>query len=368
MLGRLTVATAAIMSVIVIEQILHKSPQLYDLVMSGALSLDRLGLIWFHILPVIFYHATPEIVSIAVACRYYQWIENNEVLSLRSAGRSSFQIACPGIIVAVLAASFCALNSLCLLPLSWRSLEDIRLQAAANVGVEVLQPGYQQEIIPGVSVSFARRSPDGTTLEDIVALDSRKEHEFTEIWSRRGRFLESDGVSLLLLDSGAYFVRTATGIEKVDFDTFSLPVRIGTPEGTAERPRGFYEEPVTRLLNPPMDVRNDRLTLAPWLVEGHRRIVNPLLCVGNVILVLGLLVPRRQGRRQTLLFILAVASAFATNTLPDPIITMAIRDIELLPLLYLLPTVPAIVGGLLLAGSGMRHPMLSGGGGNGSIT
>jgi lipopolysaccharide export LptBFGC system permease protein LptF len=360
MLGRLTVATAAIMSVIVIEQILHKSPQLYNLVMGGALSLDRLLLIWLHILPVIFYHATPEIVSIAVACRYYQWIENNEVLSLRSAGRSSCQIACPGIIVAVLAGSFCALNSLCLLPLSWRSLEDIRFQAAANAGVEVLQPGYQQEIIPGVSVAFGRRSPDGNTLEDIVALDGRNEHSFTEIWARRGRFLESDGVSLLLLDSGAYFVRSATGIEKVDFDTFSLPVRIGTPEGTKERPRGFYEEPVTRLLNPPIDVRDDAPMLAQWLVEGHRRIVNPLLCVGNVVLVLGLLVPRRQGKRQTLLFGLAVASAFATNTLPDPIITMAIRNIELLPLLYLLPTVPALVGGLLLAGRGMRRPMLSG--------
>ena len=360
MLGRLTVATAAIMSVIVIEQVLHKSPELYDLVMSGALSFDRLLLIWLHILPVIFYHATPEIVSIAVACRYYQWIENNEVLTLRSAGRSSSQIAGPGIIVAVLAGSFCALNSLCLLPLSWRSLEDIRFQAAANLGVEVLQPGYQQEITPGVSVAFARRSPDGATLEDIVALDSRKEHEFTQIWSRRGRFLERGGVSLLLLDSGAYLVRTATGIEKVDFDTFSLPVR--TPEGTEERPRGFYEEPVTRLLDPPADIRNDTLVWAQWLVEGHRRIVNPLLCVGNVVLVLGLLVPRRQGRRQTVLFVLAVASAFATNTLPDPIITMAIRDIELLPLLYLLPIVPAIVGGLLLAGSGMRRPRLSDGG------
>ena len=189
MLGRLTVTTAAIMSVIVVEQILHKSPQLYDLVMSGALPLDRLLLIWLHILPVIFYHASPEIVSIAVAWRYHQWIENNEVLSLRSAGRSCRQIACPGIIAAVLAASFCALNSLCLLAPSWSSLEDIRFEAAANVSVDVLQPGYQQEIIPGLSVGFARRSPDGTTLEDIVALDSRKEHAFIEIWARRGRFL-----------------------------------------------------------------------------------------------------------------------------------------------------------------------------------
>jgi lipopolysaccharide export LptBFGC system permease protein LptF len=360
MLGRLTVATAAIMSVIAVEQVLHKSAKLYDLVMTGALSPNRLLSIWLHILPVIFYHATPEIVSIAVAFRYYQWIENTEILTLRRAGRSSCQIAYPGIIVAALAASFCALNSLCLLPLSWGSLEDIRFRAIANVGVAVLQP-YQQEIIPGISVAFARRSHDGTTLEDIVALDSRKEHVFTKIWARRGRFLEGDGVSLLVLDSGAYLVRTASGIEKVDFDTFSLPVRFGTRSGAAERPHGFYEEPFTHLLNPPIEAGNDTVVRAQWLVEGHHRIINPLLCVGNVVLVLGLLVPRLRGTRQKLLFVLAMASAFATNTLPDPIISIAIRNIELLPFLYLLPLLPAVVGGLLLALNDMRRPKFYGG-------
>jgi lipopolysaccharide export LptBFGC system permease protein LptF len=360
MLGRLTIATAAIMSAIVVEQILHKSPKLYDLVMAGALSVDQLLSIWLYILPVIFYHATPDIVSIAVAFQYYQWIENNEVLTLRSAGRSSRQIACPGMIVAVLAALFCALNSLCLLPVSWASLEDIRFGAVANLSVDVLQPGYQQQITPGISVAFARRSLDGTTLEDIIVLDGRKEHAFTQIWARRGRLLESDGVSLLLLDGGTYFFHTATGIKKVNFDTFSLPVPIGTPGGAAQRPRGFYEEPIKQLLNPPIEVRNDTLVRAQWVVEGHRRIVNPLLCVGNVVLVLGLLVPRRQGVRQTLTFALAVASALATNTLPDPIISMATRNIELLPVLYLMPTVPAIVGGLLLAGSDTRRQRLSG--------
>jgi lipopolysaccharide export LptBFGC system permease protein LptF len=360
MLGRLIIATAAIMSAIVVEQILHKSPKLYDLVMAGALSLDRLLSIWLYILPVIFYHATPEIVSIAVAFQYYQWIENNEVLTLRSAGRSSRQIACPGMIVAALAALFCAVNSLCLVPVSWASLEDIRFGAVANLSVDVLQPGYLQQITPGISVAFARRSLDGTTLEDIVALDGRKEHAFTQIWARRGRFLESDGVSLLLLDSGTYFVRTAAGIKEVNFDTFSLPVPIRTPVGTAQRPRGFYEEPVKQLLDPPIEVKNDTLVRAQWQVEGHRRIVNPLLCVGNVVLVLGLLVPRRQGVRQTLMFALAVASALATNTLPDPIISMATRNIELLPVVYLMPTVPAIVGGLLLAGSDTRRQRLTG--------
>ena len=361
MLGRLTVTTAAIMSVIVVEQILEKSRKLYDLVMAGALPIHRLLLIWLHILPVIFYHASPEIVSIAVAWRYHQWIENNEVLTLRSAGRSCLQIACPGITAATLFASFCALNSLCLLPPSWGSLADIRLEAVANPSVDALQPGYQQQIIPGFSVGFARRGLDGTTLEDIVVLDGRKDNAFTDIWARRGRLLRTGEDLVLLFESGAYIVRTATRSEKVDFDTFSLPLGNGMLGATTERARGFYEEPVTRLLNPPSEVRNDNLVWAQWLAEGHRRIINPLLCVGNVFVVLGLLVPRRQGNfRLKILFLLALASALATNTLPDPIVSMAIRNIDFLPLLYLLPVVPTIAGWLLLVGSDMRSPMFSG--------
>ena len=360
MLGRLIVTTAAIMSVIVVEQIFEKSHHLYDLVIAGALPLDRLLLIWFHVLPVIFYHASPEIVSIAVVWRYHQWIENNEVSTLRSTGLSCRQIACPGIIASLLAGSFCGLNSLCLLAPSWGILEDIRLEALANPSVDALQAGYQQEIIPGLSVGFARRTLDSSILEDIVVLDSRKEDAFINIWARRGRLLRTDEDLLLLFDRGAYIVRTTTGTEKVDFDTFSLPLESGMLGGMTAHARGFYEEPVTRLLNPPSEVRNDTLVLAQWLAEGHRRIINPLLCVGNVVLVLGLLVPRRQGDfRLKILFLLAVASALATNTLPDPIVLMAIRNIDFLPLLYLLPAVPTIAGGLLLVGSDIRSPMSS---------
>jgi lipopolysaccharide export LptBFGC system permease protein LptF len=361
MLGRLTVTTAAITSVIVVEQILEKSQRLYDLVITGALPLDRLLLIWFHILPVIFYHASPEIVSIAVAWRYHQWNENKEVLTLRSAGRSCCQIACPGILAAMFAASFCALNSLCLLAPSWGSLEDIRLDAFATPSVDALHPGYLQQIIPGLSVGFARRSLDGSTLEDIVVLDSREEHAFIDIWARRARLLRTGEDCLLLFDSGAYIVRTATGTAKVAFDTYSLPVRVGMLGGKAARTRGFYEEPISRLLNPPSDVKNDTVVWAQWLSEGHRRIINPLLCFGNVVLVLGLLVPKRQGDfRLKILFVLAAASALATNTLPEPIVLMAMRNIDFLPFLYLLPAVPTIVGGLLLVGSDMRSPMYSG--------
>jgi hypothetical protein len=39
---------------------------------------------------------------------------------------------------------------------------------------------------------------------------------------------------------------------------------------------------------------------------------------------------------------------------------MAIRNIDFLPFLYLLPALPTIAGGLLLVGGDMRSPMFSG--------
>jgi lipopolysaccharide export system permease protein len=358
MLGRLAATTAAIMSVIVAEQLLEKSQALCNLVIAGALPLDRLLLIWLYFMPVIFYHATPEIVSIAVAWRYHRWIENFEILTLRCAGRSSCQIACPGIVAAVLAASFCSFNSLCLLPLSWRSLEELHSTALANPGLFALQPGYQQEIAPGLSIGFVGRGRDGTTLKNVVVLDSRNSHSVTEIWARRGRLLRSDEDWSVRFEAGAYSVRTAGGTTEVGFGTLSLPLGRGTPPA---RPRGFYEESITRLLNPPSEVRKDVRASARWQAEGNRRIINPLLCVGNVVLVLGLLVPRRErNTRLKTLFAIAVASALATNFLPDPIVSIAVRDSEFMPLLYLLPVVPMLAGWLLLAGSDVGYSLFPG--------
>jgi lipopolysaccharide export LptBFGC system permease protein LptF len=356
MLGRLIATTGAIMSVIVVEQLLEKSQTLYDLLIAGALPLHRLLLIWLYLIPVIFYHASPEIVSIAVAWRYHQWIENFEILTLQSAGRSCCQIACPGIVTAVFVSLFCAFNSLCLLAPSWGSLQDVRSESVANPGIFAVQPGYQQEITPGLSLGFAGRSRDGATLKNIVVLDSRKEHSVTDIWARRGRLIRSDEDWVLLFESGAYIVRTAAETRKVVFDTLSLPLGNVASGGKAARPIGFYEEPVTRLLNPPSEIKKDTLASAQWLAEGNRRIINPLLCIGNVTLVLGLLVPTRHSRRQgyvrlKLLFAIAVASALATNFLPDPIVSIAIRNGNFLSLLYLLPVAPMILGWLLLVGS-----------------
>jgi lipopolysaccharide export LptBFGC system permease protein LptF len=351
MLGRLIGAVLMVGGVIAAVQILRKSLPLYGLVVSGALSYHQLPVLWLNLLPVVFAHATAEIASIAVAWMYYRWIENNEILTLRAAGWGCAAIARPGVIVAVLAASFCAVNSLYLLAPSWRTVQDIVYDTLGHVGVADLQPGYQQGILPGVSLSFARRGPDGSTLEDVVVLDRRKQHKAVDIWARRGGVSAGAGEPALWLEDGIYLIRRDKHqTDKVAFTTFSVPLTLDMLGDQSPRINGLYEQPVLRLLLPPAAIRQDPLKSAAWQAEGHRRLINPLLCCGSVVLVLGLLVPGRQGRRAAgrARFVLAMILGIATNTLPNPLFEFAVRDAALLPLLYLLPTAPGIIGVLLL--------------------
>jgi lipopolysaccharide export system permease protein len=355
MFGRLVGASALVAAVIAALHILRKSVSLYGLVMGGTISAGQLIAVWLHVLPVVFYHATPEIVSIAVAWMYHRWIENNEVMTLRSAGLSWNAIARPGVMVALLAATVCAANSLWLLPPSWRAVEDIRRQALAHIGIDGLQPGYQQEIVPGVSLSFAERA-DGGGIKDVVVLDRRPEHNAVDVWALKGSLASTGGDPVLWLEHGVYLVRRGAAMDRVVFETFSLPLDVGLFGPAASRNDGLYEQKISRLLNPPSRIRHDPLRGAEWRTEGHRRLITPLLCCGSVLLVLGLLIPGEQKRGGgKIRFALAIVMALATNTLPNPLFEMAIRHIELLPLFYLLPALPALAGVLLLAhGDGHR--------------
>jgi lipopolysaccharide export system permease protein len=354
MFGRLLATAAGLGAVIAIEQILYKSPMLYDLVMGGVLSPYRVLLVWICLLPVIFYHAGPEIVSVTVAWRYHQWMENNEIVALRSAGQSCRRIAAPGIMVAVIACLVCAINSTLLMPPSWSKIEDIRMSASATVSTALLQPGRAQQLAPDVSIIFSHRGTDGETLEDALISDHR-----ADISARHARVVELDGNDILQLQNGAYLFHDQAGFRQVTFNTLSLPLRSPVAGDKVTRAPGYYEQPITKLLNPPAEILRAPAERAAWLTEGNRRIINPLLCIGNTILVMGLLIPNRHTRfRQRALFGVAIVSGLATNALPDVLISAAIRSPGLLPLLYLLPVIPLLVGSLLLLRADLALPVL----------
>jgi len=182
-----------------------------------------------------------------------------------------------------------------------------------------------------------------------VVTQDRKPGDFTFIVAERGQFVEKNGVYVLVLENGSELThRSADDVSRVSFDQLSIPL---VEPGRTVMPgaRGFYEQPIGVLLNPPAAVWRDPVQLAAWLSEGHHRIVNPLRCIGCALLLLGILVPGLQSYSDLIVrLLLAAALTFAESSAATFAVVAAQRHANVVPLLYLLPMVPSAIGALLL--------------------
>jgi lipopolysaccharide export system permease protein len=346
MYGRLILATLAVTTALGTMQVLEKSRDLYRLVVSNVISYSELLTLWGALLPVVLYHAGPEMVTLGVVARYYLWRQHNEILTQRSAGRSCWQIAFPGIATGASMCLFSAVMSLYALPATFGTAEDIGAAAEIRITPSMLEEGVENRVMPGVLISF-KRWGSAETIEGIVMTNDRAPDEFVLVTAERGRFARIGTAYVLVLENGSSFTRSASGaVKHLMFKQLSVPLVAAAARNHA---RGYYEESIGRLLNPPAEVQKDPRLRSAWVSEGHHRIINPLRCISVVLVVLGVLVPGRQGNAELIVRLAAALGlSFGEGALATVVFAMAQRGVAAAPLLYLLPAASAALGALLL--------------------
>ena len=355
MYSRLALAFLGVMAVLVANEMLYKTKELYHLVFAHVISLSELLTVWATLMPVVVYQLGPEVVTIALLIRFYLWRQHNEILALRSMGLSCWQIALPGIMVGVCAAVFCAVMSLYALPTTFGKAMEIKAAAETRIAPGMLVEGVQNTISPQLSLSF-QHWLSANIVGEVVVTQDRRPGDFTFLAAERGQFVEKDGVYVLVLENGSQLVHNSVAdVRRVSFDQLSIP--LVEPDRVVNPSNGFYTQPISILLNPPEEVRQNPQQLAVWLSEGHHRIVNPLRCIGCALLLLGVLVPGLQSYSELIVrLLLATALTFAESSASTVAFVVARRYAGMVPLLYLLPVVPGVIGALLLSLGDRHHP------------
>src|SRR5262249_2205599 len=144
-------------------------------------------------------------------------------------------------------------------------------------------------------------------LEGVTILDGRKPDSFTYILADQAELVtpkDGDGDRVLVLENGSYQVRSASDPDSkpINFAQLILPISDSSDGAPGWRDgRGTSEQPIGRLLDPPANVRADPNAHAFWLVEGHKRIILPLLCLSYALFTVGILLRGRYQRQDTLL-------------------------------------------------------------------
>ncbi len=285
---------------------------------------------------------------------------DRELVVLRSAGVSHWQLARPVIALALVGVGLCFAISLYLLPVTVQEFRRVQIAIRENFSAALLLEGAYTPVGNGLTMYV--RSREGNALFGILVHDNRKADVPTTIMAKRG-LVESapEGPRVLLYEGNRQELERKTGrLSVLYFDQYSFEVNLLGEE------RYTWREPGERFLHEllaPDDSPHDRQYRDKLIAEGHNRIVAPLLALTLPFVALFMLLPGQFNKRgQLSRLLLAAGIAAALESIAIGALQAASKLPLLLPLLYANALIPILAGALILSprGSARATPLAAG--------
>ena len=286
------------------------------------------------------------ILPIAAFCAtlfvYYKLTMDSELVVLRAAGMSQFQLARPALTLAGL--TMVALYSITLyfLPISYGAFKQFQNEVRRDYSAVLLQEGVFNYVAEGITVYVRERGSDGE-LRGILVHDSRDPDRPITRMAERGALVRSErGPRLVMVNGNQQQVEKPGGrFSLLTFDRYTVELS-ELQSSVHARWREPRERFLHELFNPtdePDDVRNyDEL-----IAEGHQRLAGPLQGLSFVLVALAALLSgqlnRRGQMRRVLAAFLCVAALEALSFASHDV---AIRSLQTIPAMYAASILPGL--------------------------
>lgn len=235
----------------------------------------------------------PAALGIAVAFCYYRLLSDSEIVVMRSAGRSAWQLSRPALLlgtlmtIAVLGLNLFASPAARVALLGLRGhLRDITL---------LLRENTFTELTDGLTVYATRRYPSGA-MSGIVIHDQREPDKEVILVAERGAVIRQGDSFKLILEGGVRQQReNDTGLSELSFQRYEAELPFAKLD-LKNRFRRTWELSLSELLDPPPQVIASAERLRHYQAELHMRVASPLLAVTFVFTALACLLTQRGSR------------------------------------------------------------------------
>jgi lipopolysaccharide export system permease protein len=344
----LTVITFGLTFVIWLTQ----TVRFLDLIINRGLPLTTALYLLSLLVPELLIILLPAALFIATLFVYWRLGADSELVVLRSAGMSPWQIARPALAMALVVTAMGYWLCLSLSPHANRAFGALTNELRNDFSQVLLQAGVFTEATPGLTVYTRARTADGA-LAGVVVYDQRPGQPQTIYTAARGLITGGSEGPAIVLEDGTLQQRQSKNDPPSILAFQRTFVQLGGA-GSADRaiqPRMQWLT-FAQLINPSADI--DPATRARYWTEAHWRLSQPLFSLAYVAVALASLLIGTTGRRTQLWRgIVAVLSVCVMQGGAYAILGLVIRAPELWPLLYAMPLAP----GLLALGS-LRVPSL----------
>jgi lipopolysaccharide export system permease protein len=340
-MGQLGGATLFIASGLTCIIWLSQSLRFVDLIVNRGL--DMLAFIYLTtmMLPSLLGFMLPIALAISALYTYHKLLADSELVVLKSAGLSRWQLARPAIFVALGVMVLGYIISLYLLPVSYRQYKDMQEFARDNYAALLLQEGVFNNPVDGLTVFIRERSDDGT-LHGILVHDNRNPAAPITMMAEEGQLIKTPrGPSFILKNGNRQEIdHDQEQLSFLGFDDYVLDISLFA-EAQSKRVRDEKERYLGELWNPePGTTERQR---AEFRAEAHQRLTWPLQNLMLTLFVMSMLLAgqfnRRGNWKRYTVTLLVVAGLLAAVV---AISNIVVKHPALIPLMYALPVLTSL--------------------------
>jgi lipopolysaccharide export system permease protein len=232
--------------------------------------------ITFFVLPEVTALITPVAVLIAVTNTFTTLNNDSELVVINASGAPQSALLKPVLLLGLAAATFIAIMTLYLGPISQRSWRTEITAVRTNVLTSILREGNFMKIAEGVTFNLRNRRPDGT-LQGLFVSDTRDPESTVTYLAEDGSVLESPIGTFIIMREGSIQRRSKAdgSISMIEFSSYAFDLTtFASQSGTPQYMPG--EQSTAYLLRPDPGDRTYQKSPGQFAIELHRRLVAPL--------------------------------------------------------------------------------------------
>lgn len=286
--GSAILITASLTSIVWLTQALRH----IDFIINRGVSFGTFLYLSSLLIPSLLLLILPIGLFCGVLFTYNKLINDSEMIVLKSAGLSRWQLAKPALLIAVGSTMFGYAISLYFLPATYREFKDMQSFLRNNYASLLLQEEVFNTPVDGLTVFIREREQNGI-LKGILVHDTRIPNSPVTMMAQEGKLVQTGKGPRFILGHGNRQEIRDHRLSLLNFDSYTLDISFYTAH-TESRVR----EPAERYLNELFDpARLSDKEIVEMHAEAHQRLSWPFYSIVLTLIALSFLLTGDFNRR-----------------------------------------------------------------------
>ena len=286
------------------------------------------------LMPRLFALLSPIAMFSASLFVYNRMLSDRELVVMKSAGISPWKNALPATYFGIIMSFFGIYMVNLGIPQAEAAFSELEWKVKNDVSHLMFKEWQFTQVQYGLTVFITEHEKDGS-MSGILLNDERNPKSKTTITSEKGRVVYTEkGPRIILVNGIRQEINPGTKqFSSLAFDRYS--VDFGGNNYQQEKEEGVREKNLFELLNARSDKTLTEKQADRYIVEGHKRLVNPFYNLLFVLLgCVGLIVGNFNRRGQSKIISLSILAKIIVLSLDLVFENLAAKHISLLFLLY----------------------------------